>query len=97
MASVKIALTITMAGATILIGSLVQQLRGVDLQKAPGVSETLDWTAALVALGRDEPDAALLDLTLGVVLKDKDDQDAVRGERLASLLARADAARPRVD
>jgi MoxR-like ATPase len=71
-------------------------MRTVDLQKAPGVSETLDWTAALVALDREEPDAAVLELTLGVVLKDKDDLDAVRGERLVSLLARANAAHPRV-
>ena len=41
------------------ITALVQQMRSVDLQKAPGVSETLDWTAALVALDRDEPDAAV--------------------------------------
>jgi len=79
------------------VTALVQQMRSVDLHKAPGVSETLDWTAALVALDRDEPDATVLDLTLGVVLKDKDDLDAVRGERLVSLLASARTAHPRVD
>jgi MoxR-like ATPase len=79
------------------VTALVQQLRTVDLHKAPGVSETLDWAAALVALDRDQPDTALLELTLGVVLKDQDDLNAVRGERLASLVARADATHPRVD
>ncbi|MEV5574703.1 MoxR family ATPase [Spirillospora sp. NPDC052269] len=50
-------------------------LRAADLLKPPGVAESLDWTEALVALGvRDlDPDAAAL--TLGAVLKYREDRD----------------------
>ena len=68
---------------------LVQQLRGVELYKVPGVSETLDWVAALVSLGRDSLDLDVAEQTLGVVLKSREDIDAVRGDTLAGLLARA--------
>ncbi len=40
-----------------------------DLYKLPGVSETLDWVSALVALDRDALDPAAADDTLGVLLK----------------------------
>jgi MoxR-like ATPase len=68
---------------------VVQRLRGLELYKVPGVSETLDWARALVALDRQALDAAAAEQTLGVVLKAKDDIDAVRGERLAALLEKA--------
>ena len=69
------------------VTTLVQDLRSMDLYKVPGVSETLDWVAALVALDQDRLDAAAVDQTLGVVLKAKDDIEAVRGGKLAELLA----------
>jgi MoxR-like ATPase len=68
------------------VTALVQELRRVDLYKVPGVSETLDWVAALATLEREHIDLAALEDTIGVVLKSRDDQDAVRGERLAALL-----------
>jgi len=74
------------------VTALVHELRGLDLYKQPGVSETLDWVAALVALNEQTVDLQALDRTLGVVLKTKDDLEAVRGERLAALLERS---RPR--
>ena len=67
----------------------VQELRRADLYKATGVSETLDWMAALVALDRQELDAATIDRTLGVVLKTQEDLRSVRGERIQQLLNRA--------
>jgi len=70
------------------VTALVQELRRVELYKVPGVSETLDWVAALIALDGDALDAAALDHTLGVVLKAREDIDAIRGERLGALLAR---------
>ena len=70
------------------VTGLVQGLRGLELYKVPGVSETLDWVRALVALDRQALDASTVEQTLGVVLKSKDDIDAVRGERLAGILAR---------
>ena len=69
------------------VTAVVQGMRGLELYKVPGVSETLDWARALVALDRQALDAAAVEQTLGVVLKGKDDIDAVRGERLAALLA----------
>ncbi len=70
------------------VTAIVQGLRGLELYKVPGVSETLDWARALVALDRQALDADAVEQTLGVVLKAKDDIDAVRGERLAGILAR---------
>jgi MoxR-like ATPase len=51
----------------------VARLRGEELYKLPGVGETIDWARALLAL-----DDAELDSTLGVVLKVREDIDAVR-------------------
>ncbi len=69
------------------VTAVVQGMRGLELYKVPGVSETLDWVRALVALDHQALDAVAVEQTLGVVLKGKDDIDAVRGERLAGLLA----------
>jgi MoxR-like ATPase len=69
--------------------AIVQELRTMELYKLPGVSETLDWVAALAALDRDTLDPGVVEATLGVALKSKEDIDAVRGEVLASLVARA--------
>jgi MoxR-like ATPase len=65
---------------------VVQRLRAEDLYKLPGVSETLDWVAALMALDRDRLEAAAADETLGVVLKAREDVDVMRGARLAGLI-----------
>jgi MoxR-like ATPase len=73
------------------VTALVQQLRGLELYKVPGVSETLDWVAALVALDQQALDANAVEQTLGVVLKTKEDIEAVRGDALAGLLARVAA------
>jgi len=71
------------------VTALVQELRTREMYKVPGVSETLDWVAALAALDARTLDPALVDATLGVALKSKDDIDALRGETLATLVARA--------
>ena len=73
------------------VTALVQELRGVDLYKVPGLSETLDWVAALTALDRHTLDAEAIEQTIGVVLKSREDQEALRGEKLAALLTRAAA------
>ena len=75
------------------VTAVVQELRREDLQKVPGVSETIDWVAALVAMDRHVLDAAAVDETLGVVLKAKEDLEALRGARAAELLDRAVARR----
>jgi MoxR-like ATPase len=71
------------------VAAFVQELRGVELYKAAGVSETLDWAAALVTLNQQTLDAEVVDQTLGVLLKHREDLEAVRGERLHGVLARA--------
>ncbi len=68
---------------------LVQSLRGMELDKAPGVSETLDWVAALAALDATTLQPEVVEATLGVALKSKDDIDAIRGDVLATLVTRA--------
>jgi MoxR-like ATPase len=71
------------------VTAMVQEMRAGDLYKKPGVSETIDWVTALVALDRDALDAEAIDETLGVVLKAKEDLEALRGRRAAELLDRA--------
>jgi MoxR-like ATPase len=73
------------------VTAIVQELRRMELYKVPGVSETLDWVAALIALDGDALDAEALEPTLGVVLKAREDIDAIRGERLGELLGRVAA------
>lgn len=71
------------------VTAFVQELRTADLYKAAGVSETLDWAAALVALNRDTLEPETVDETLGLLLKNQEDIEAVRGERTRTMLARA--------
>jgi MoxR-like ATPase len=70
----------------------VQQLRETDLTKVPGIAETLDWAAALMALGADELTPALVDETLGALLKYQEDVRQVRGSS-AQLVAAGAAQR----
>ena len=63
------------------------ELRQLDLQKPPGLAETIDWARALTALGEQELDAANVEATLGSVLKYHEDLLLVRDERLAGLVA----------
>jgi MoxR-like ATPase len=71
------------------VTAMAQELRSLDLYKVPGVSETIDWVAALVALDRDVLDAETIDETLGVVLKAREDLEALRGRKAAELFDRA--------
>jgi len=73
------------------VTAMVQELRRADLYKVPGISETIDWLTALVALDHDRLDLETVDETLGVVLKAKEDLVAVRGDQAAELLGRATA------
>jgi MoxR-like ATPase len=71
------------------VTAFVQELRTAELYKAAGISETLDWAAALVALNRDELDAETVDETLGILLKNQEDIAAVRGDKARVMLTRA--------
>ena len=71
------------------VTAFVQELRGTELYKAPGIAETLDWTAALVSLNENELSPSVIDDTLGVMLKYREDVQMVRGEQTRALLNRA--------
>ena len=71
------------------VTSFVQELRSTGLYKVPGVAETLDWTAALVSLNENELSPSVIDDTLGVMLKYREDLQMVRGEQTRALLNRA--------
>jgi MoxR-like ATPase len=57
----------------------VQRLRELDLAKPPGVAETIDWARTLDFLGETDLTEAAADVTLGAVIKERDDLDFVRG------------------
>jgi MoxR-like ATPase len=71
------------------VAAAVEQLRGMHLYKPPGVAESIDWAAALAALGRREIDERTVELTLGAVLKYQEDQARVRESGLDGLLRAA--------
>jgi MoxR-like ATPase len=66
----------------------VQELRRVDLYKIPGVAETLDWTAALVALDQQALEPGIVEDTLGAILKYQDDVEKIKGENARAILER---------
>jgi MoxR-like ATPase len=72
--------------------AFVQGLRRLDLVKPPGVAETIDWAQALEALGCAELEPAVVESTLGSVLKHHEDLLAVRDAALAELVEEARAA-----
>jgi MoxR-like ATPase len=66
----------------------VNRLRDLDLAKPPGVAESLDWVATLDVLGATDLDARAAEDSLGAVLKERDDLDAVR-DNLAEIVSGA--------
>ena len=71
------------------VTGFVQELRETELYKIPGVSETLDWTSALMALNQRELEPEVIEDTLGLMLKYQDDIEQVRGEPVRALLERS--------
>jgi len=68
------------------IVAFVQRLRGIDLYKLPGIAETIEWTRALMALDTTALDPAVIQDTLGVLLKYQDDIGRLQGSETARLL-----------
>lgn len=64
----------------------VQAVRQQELYKAPGVAETLDWAEALGHLNVTTLDPAVVEATLGIILKYQDDVDKLRGPLTEQLL-----------
>jgi MoxR-like ATPase len=69
--------------------AFAQALRELDLYKPPGVAETLDWAAALLALDQGQLTPQLVEETLGTLLKYHDDLQRVEEELRQGLLQRA--------
>jgi MoxR-like ATPase len=57
--------------------SAVHKLRDMDLEKAPGVAETIDWVQSLDAIGAEELSETNVSETLGAVIKGRDDLEFV--------------------
>lgn len=74
--------------------AFVQRLRQEDLFKLPGVAETIDWAQALRHLDQTELTPAVIDETLGALLKYQDDIARIRGAEAARLLGEAMETRP---
>ena len=73
------------------IVQFVQSARRLELQKKPGVAETLDWTAALLRLGitsigEDGVDERILE-TLAALIKTREDRTAFTREAVARIAA----------
>jgi MoxR-like ATPase len=70
------------------VAGFVQDLRRAELYKVPGVAETLDWAAALVALDAKALSPSVVDDTLGVLLKYQDDVAKMKGANVSAILDR---------
>jgi MoxR-like ATPase len=77
------------AGLARQVAAAVEQLRTMELYKPPGVAETIDWAQALATLGRTELDEQTVEVTLGTVLKYREDQERVRSSDLGELVRAA--------
>jgi MoxR-like ATPase len=70
---------------------VIHRIRMLDVAKAPGVAEAIDWARALTLLGSKQLDRVLLLETLGVILKHQDDLRMVqRDDLLQQTLLQAD-------
>jgi MoxR-like ATPase len=69
------------------IAGFVQRVRSQeDFVKRPGISETLEWATALMALGTAKLDRTTVEETLGLVVKDAQDLQTMQAGRLSALL-----------
>ena len=71
------------------VTGFIQELRETELFKIPGVSETIDWATALMALNQTTLEPQVIEDTLGIMLKYEDDIAQIRGEPIQSLLERS--------
>jgi MoxR-like ATPase len=62
------------------VAAAVDRIRTLDLVKAPGVAETIEWAKALAFLGVAQLERDSVDVTLGAVVKDHDDLVRIRDD-----------------
>jgi MoxR-like ATPase len=56
---------------------IVHMVRGLDLKKPPSIAESIDWARALLLLGAEDIDQAVLERTLSIIIKHRTDLDLV--------------------
>ncbi len=71
------------------VAAAVARFRDIGLYKPPGVAESIDWSLALVRLGVDALAGDTAELTLGAVLKYREDQGRVLDYGLDRIIAEA--------
>jgi MoxR-like ATPase len=71
------------------VAAAVEELRGLNLYKPPGVAETIDWATALGLLGAKELNEGVVTHTLGAVLKYREDHHRVAQHGIADVVKQA--------
>jgi MoxR-like ATPase len=71
------------------VAAAVEALRELELYKPPGVAETIDWANALASLGCTHIDEHTVDVTLGTILKYREDQERTREHGISALVSTA--------
>ena len=72
---------------------VVHMVRGLDLKKPPSIAESIDWARALLLLGAEDVDEAVLKRTMSIIVKHRTDLDLV-AERAGVKLADGLIGRP---
>ena len=65
---------------------VIQMVRDLDLRKPPSIAESIDWARALILLGAEDIDRAMLEQTMSIIVKHRTDLDLV-AERAGVKLA----------
>lgn len=68
---------------------VIHVLRNKNLEKSPGISETLDWAMSLQALGKNKLDEESFESTIGAVLKSSSDNEKIRELGIPTVLEEA--------
>ena len=71
------------------VAGAVEALRALQLYKPPGIAETIDWATALGRMGVTSLNDEVVELTLGTVLKYREDHERVRETGVAALVKQA--------
>jgi MoxR-like ATPase len=71
------------------VAAATEAVRAFELYKPPGVAETIDWALSLAALGRTTLDEHTVEVTLGSLLKYREDQERVRTHGMADIVRTA--------
>ena len=68
------------------ICQFVSVLRDEDFEKVPGISETLDWAVAMIALNVDSLEPEIVERTMGVLIKDVDDLKSFQADTIERII-----------